>query len=140
MRKLTTTRAYNKKLRQVMKDNGETVPTMVFVKDNETLHALFLPSTGKMIYQVSDAKKEIECYEVQEAYLHTNPYNQNMRAIIGSPFPNLWISIEFDSWGGQIAQFVPREWVEDFKKRNSYTRLVEHIGLRLHQLANKIAQ
>lgn len=133
---LETTKAYKKKLKDLRNLHRTFIPNMNFTIQ-DSLHTLFLPPSGDMVYLVSTKKGSLDEYPISEAYLSANQNEKITTVVINTRFPNLWVALEFDSFGGQMAYLVGTDYVNNFKDRNSYIDGIHFIGNELYRLALK---
>lgn len=134
MTTLKITSAYKKKLRELRKLHNTFIPNMNF-NINDSLHTLFLPPSGDMVYLVSKNYKTLDEYPISEAYLATDETGSLTKVVLNSPFPNIWVVLEFDSFGGQIGYIASTDWVRNFKEVHDCVNEITSIGHKLYRLA-----
>jgi hypothetical protein len=95
------------------------VPSLNFIGANDSLHSIFVPPTGHMIYLTSTQEEMLDQWEVTEVYMSLNHNTNGIRLVLATPLEGLYMFMELGGEAPTVYQVGP-DFLTKFKREYSY--------------------
>lgn len=134
---LKFTPAYKYSLKALRRFYGRgNVPSINFIGANDTLHSIFVPPTGNMIYLTSTQEEMLDQWSVTEVYMSLNHNTGGIRLVFATPVENLYMFMELGGDSPTVFHVGP-DFLTKFKREYSYCHWSDTITPTVHDFINR---